>query len=312
MKRSIIIVLSLILLSRSLLSCSNVSDRSENRRNRNSRDDTEYNDDSDSWYDDDEVSAYHDDYDDWDPNNIEAESGVYGVYSISDIDQLNGMFILSSDQRSLLDCNNKYSKFSPFVALYEIGYTNNVPICRELFSVEPIQIHSGERLVLVGDGWTNLSSASRDSSTIKYKNAVFMGYGNRYSGITNKTLDTGGIDLNQIQSINGIDLSGLGGEIDNYNYALSDTFLRFEETYFGFCLLTENYQELINVDYFEGTQHISEDISMCNSYFSVPYHGFDGELPVITTNDGYFIIDTSSLSSGYLYVINGVLIEIPE
>lgn len=252
--------------------------------------------------------------------------------SINDIDKLNGLYKLNSDEKTFVSLDNERVRdlfTDPETGswmcicqseLYESYFEGDKEGIWDIFSAHPIQIHSGEKLVLAGDEWTNLDEEQKSKGIIYCRNAESIGYGNiqyttgMYGGnLVGKHGVINRLNLSDINTISGIEILKSGSNARAYSDALSKTNLKMVSNEIYYTLLSKKKDDTIDFSYYEGTKSVSKKVVMSDPFYCIhsdslntsqsffmEYH--DYELQINKTDKGYFIIDTSVLGNG-LYVI---------
>lgn len=271
-----------------------------------------------------------DEYDDYD-----FSDSYNNAYSINDINQLDGIYILSSDEKTLTSIEDgrwdelssprmsmeNYSaiggsgqrhKYGFYSGQEDEGYWN-------VFSgyAHPIQLNPGERLVLVG---TEGSSLSLDGK-IYARACSVIGYGNIadttdmwYGQLGDKGTDYH-YDIRKITAINGVEIFKDAEYFKDCNKALESTDLRLVLGESTCILLSDIYNDTVDIEYYEGTNISSKKVRMSDAFYVMSAHPYDYAnevidfaryydmtIDVVPTNNGYFYLDTSSLDKG-LYII---------
>ena len=60
--------------------------------------------------------------------------------------------------------------------------------------------------------------------------------------------------------------------------------------------------ENVDIEFYKGTEYVTLSIAMCDPYYKLSGHS-DYFIPIIQTQNGYFIIDLSSMKAG-TYVLS--------
>ncbi len=231
----------------------------------------------------------------------ELEQRRYSL-ALSDISLLNGFFMLDQSKQNLYamtyesTCSGHYEG----IDLYR---------CEEL----PLGINrdKGETLVILGDEWRLRSDYEQENMIINVCDITLLGYGN------SSMLETSGISVDDIISVNGITITPKESSTTmDKNYELITQQLKGTDIscvydfqvsrYIPMCkyLVSSKYNAAVTCQYYEGTQYKSATVNMKEPF--VLFDQFDDattiSLPVQTTQNGYFIVDISSLPSG-MYAI---------
>lgn len=251
-----------------------------------------------------EVMDDENDIVDWSYDEKTGEESVelLYTYSLSDINTLDGVFRLNADQNSVTQI------------IGDLRSGNGVGICEYDgnkvdmwlgYGVTPTDINraNGEKLVLVGSEWANLSENDKEAGERPISRLELIGYGN-FSMLSDRS-------RTEILDIQNIDISTINADEKAVNDVLSSTGLSYH-TYYEIgdmfrprdLLLSDQYGMNVTLSYYEGTQYSTIDIAMADSYYLKPRTITD-DIPRVSvqqTKEGYFILDISGLSSG-LYAL---------
>ena len=250
-------------------------------------------DDWDEWEEEDWIVE---DYDDWEYGDPEWDNYMEfddsdGTYSVDEASMLDGLFKLSADGQTLTEI---LSDDEPGTTIQT--YDGN-SVDWWLCSSYPTEIARGEKLVLAGTEWGNRSENDKKAGVMYYQELNLLGY-------TNLILSD--MKASDVEALNGIDISGINEDLDSVNSAISGEGLKYHEYFVlndsftpNHLLLTSTFEADAEVGYYEGTEYIPMNVSMCSPCFYYEKGFTDSKvLPVEKTNNGYFVIDTSGLSSG--------------
>ena len=234
--------------------------------------------------------------DDWEYGDAEWDNDMVfddyeDSYPVAEASQLNGLFKLSSDGQTLTQI---FSEDEPGTTIESYdGNSVNWWLC----SSYPTEIARGEKLVLAGTEWGNRSENDKKAGIMYYQELNFLGY-------TNLVLSD--MKASDIETLNGIDISGINDDLASVNSAISGEGLKYHE-YFVLndsftpknLLLTSACDAEAEVGFYDGTEYVPMDVIMCSPCFYYEKQFTDSKvLHVDKTNNGYFVIDTSGLASG--------------
>lgn len=228
----------------------------------------------------------------------------YYTYPLSDIDTLDGVFRLDRDSDTVTQ------------VIGDLGSGNGIRITRYDgnkyntwlgWGVSPTDIDrtNGEKLILVGSEWGNMSQADKEAGVISMSQLELLGYTN-ISMLSDRP-------RTEIQEIQNIDISSVNGDEEAVNEALSSTGLRYH-TYYVLndsfrpkdLLLTDQYMQEVTFSYYAETKYSTLNISMGDPCYLGGRTVTDDtpKVSVQQTKEGYFILDISNLSPG-LYAVEG-------
>lgn len=184
----------------------------------------------------------------------------YYTYPLSDIDTLDGVFRLNRDSDTVTQ------------VIGDLGSGNGIRITRYDgnkyntwlgWGVSPTDIDrtNGEKLILVGSEWGNMSQADKEAGVISMSQLELLGYTN-ISMLSDRP-------RTEIQEIQNIDISSVNGDEEAVNEALSSTGLRYH-TYYVLndsfrpkdLLLTDQYMQEVTFSYYAETKYSTLNISM--------------------------------------------------
>jgi hypothetical protein len=222
-----------------------------------------------------------------------AEEATYmDAIPLSEVNSLNGIYRLNTSEETLIPLYDTvyFKRIEKFDGEKFDGY-----ICCPMAEY-PVSIDQskGEQLVLVGTEAANRAESESDIINIYTINVV--GYGN-YSMLNDLQAD-------EMQEIQGIDLSQNGDDVGVINDALEGTGLSYHYysvlndsfRYVG-LLVSQNQEATVTYSEYEGTQYVTTNVSMINPYYLVDWSDYT-TVSIEKTQNGYFIVDTSSLPSG--------------
>lgn len=204
------------------------------------------------------------------------------TYSLNDVDHLNGLFQLKTSDNKLIQMYDKlrgknitwYQGLSKKQAKKYLGHMG--------FTMDDARVidrANGEKLVLIGYEWSNLSKSEQDSMMIL--RCKFPGYGN-YSM------------LNEVDMDNTKDIRG--NKVFSFRYNVMNNIA--EKT----TILSTMKNDVCTYSSYEGTKSTQTKIAMINPcYIALRDNAIS--VPIKKTQKGYFIVDVSSLASGY-YVVS--------
>lgn len=256
--------------------------------------DYEYGDDMES-NDDDRA---------FDEEGVEESIEQLYTYSLDDIYTLNGVFRLNENADTVTQVVGNLGSGNG-VRIME--YDGNEGDDWLGWGAVPTDINreNGEKLVLVGTEWANMSQADKESGVIPMNHLNFLGYGN-ISMLSN-------MSRTEILDIQNIDISSVSEDEEAVNAALSGTGLRYH-TYYVIqdsfrpkdLLLTDQYMQEVAVSYYEGTEYLTLNIAMADPCY-LGARTVTEDTPTVSvqqTKEGYFILDVSGLPQG-LYAVEG-------
>ena len=209
----------------------------------------------------------------------------FPVFSMSDIETLDGFFCLRSDGQSLIMPEEVSHRKTDGV------YSENFEglICRTLFSPLDINTTEGDKIILIGAEGGNRAQSAMDEMMIYPMHLI--GYSNAYM------MDE--VELDEIQEMQGIDISAVNNDIDAVNQAISSSNISCCDTgsEFGDLVFSSISGEALSYAVYEGTAYNTWDVVMENPYY---YLRNDERkyVPIEKTKEGYFIVDMTGLEAG--------------
>lgn len=212
------------------------------------------------------------------------------TYNISAVGSLDGLFRLDASKQNLRSIANRLNIDG--IHSYD-GEEFSGHICESKNEAFPINQTDGEKFVIVGGEY-------RGSNKIKVYNASFIGYSNISEFYRVKLKDT--IDFQ------GVDVSKISNDYEAVNEALSGTGVHFhrcrdnQSQKFIELILADEKDKIVNYSAYYGTQSKTMSVTMSRFCYLVKDETA-AFVPIEKTQDGYFIIDTSSLSAG-IYVVD--------
>jgi hypothetical protein len=224
-----------------------------------------------------------------------AEEAYLDDIPLSTVNDLNGIYRLNTSEETLIPLYDSvyFKRIEAFDGEDFDGY-----ICCMMADPVIIDQDNGNELVLVGTEAANRAKSEADE--IKIYGIKVVGYGN-YSMLNNMQAD-------ELQEVQGIDLSQNNGDVGVINDALEGTGLSYHFynvlndsfRYVG-LLVSQNQEDTVTYSEYEGTQYVTVNVAMINPYYLVEWNDYT-TVPIEKTQNGYFIVDTSSLSSG-IYMV---------
>lgn len=161
--------------------------------------------------------------------------------------------------------------------------------------------YSGDSILITENQWNSLPPDQKTGMTVTVYPAVLLGYGNRL------LCDT--VAVTDLETVEGIPVSEVNQDPEAINAALLGSGFKSLHCKNGnedFChLLADSYERSMYYSCLESGHSVTHSVIMTNPYIS---YREDAPIavPVQVTEDGYYIIDLSSLASGS-YVLNGVV-----
>ena len=158
-------------------------------------------------------------FDDWEYGDAEWDNDMVfddyeDSYPVEEASQLNGLFKLSSDGQTLTQI---FSEDEPGTTIESYdGKSVDWWLC----SSYPTEIARGEKLVLAGTEWGNRSENDKKAGVMYYQELNFLGY-------TNLVLSD--MNASDIETLNGIDISGINDDLASVNSAISGEGLKYHE-----------------------------------------------------------------------------------
>lgn len=244
-----------------------------------------------------------------DNNDVQADMELTiagSVWSIEDINSLNGYFVLNLSDGTLTEICEKLShEYNNEIARWDgkeldewqyIYYTDYLPTV--------VDRTKGEKLVLVGKAWSGRSEKRKKA--MEYEACKLIGYGNPY-------LLSQDMKLSDFQTVCGIDVSEIN-DTETINKVLDDTTFSFHiysDLYIGKLANMQNDLLVISSEYgatftygsFSGTEFITQNVAMITPFYTRSQKNTDVTIPIEITMDGYAEVDISSLESG-VWLIN--------
>lgn len=214
------------------------------------------------------------------------------TYSLNDISSLSGFFVLNQNSDLISVPRAKDRGFYESTKKY-LHRTDSLPIC--------LDRSKGDKLVVVGGEWEGRSRYEKTNMIMEIHNLNFLGYGNMYMF---EDLST-----DEMDNINGISISKINDDAEKLRQALSGTGIScvysggFDHIY----LISSQYNTPVTCGFYEGTEYKSMTVNLTHP-FIVPDRENPIIVPVQATQNGYFIIDVSTLPAG-MYAVDGMLGE---
>ena len=204
------------------------------------------------------------------------------TYSLNDVDNLNGLFQLKASDNKLIQMYDKlrgknitwYQGLSKKQSKKYLGH-----MAFTMDDARVINRASGEKLVLVGSEWENLTKSEQESMLIL--RCRFPGYGN-YSMLNE-------VDMDNMKDIR-------GNKVFSFQYnVMNDSATKT-------TILSTMKNDVCTYSSYEGTKSVQTKVAMINPcYIALRDNAIS--VPIKKTQKGYFIVDVSSLASGY-YVLS--------
>ncbi len=217
----------------------------------------------------------------------------------NDISLLNGFFLLKQSSAQDLFAMTVVNDFKGHYESKGLYKCDDLPLglCRD----------NGDKLVIVGEEWGVRSEYEKSNMLINVNGITLLGYGK-------SQIKDGNISVDNMTSVNGITISPkissstsdknceqITGQLRGtdisciYGYNVTSTYpiQKF--------LVSNKYNTAVTCEYYDGTQYGSTTFNL-----NEPFILLDDEksffVPVQPTQNGYFIVDVSSLPSG-IYAI---------
>ncbi len=213
------------------------------------------------------------------------------LYDLSAVNTLNGLFRLNESKQKLRNITDRLD-IEGIHSYDDDKFSGH--ICEAKDAPVVIQQTSGEKLVVVGNEYDG-------SDQFKVYPASFIGYSNTSAFYRVKLADT--IDFM------GADVSGISKDYKAVNQALQGTGVSFHrcqdnQSVYRYIelFLSEKKDQTVHYSVYSGTQSKTNFVQMTHSSFLVK----DDDMvyaPIQKTQEGYFIIDTSSLKPG-IYAVD--------
>lgn len=206
--------------------------------------------------------------------------GAY-TYSVSDVDNLNGLFQLKASENKLIQMYDKlrgknitwYQGLDKNQSKSYLGY-----MAFAMDDAPVIHRSNGEKVVLIGNEWANRAKSQQNS--IRILKCKFAGYGN-YSMLNE-------VDMDHMKDIRGNKVFSFQYNVMN-NIATKTT------------ILSAMKNDVCTYSSYDGTKAVQTKVAMINPcYIALRDNAI--RVPIKKTQKGYFTIDVSSLTAG-CYVI---------
>lgn len=213
------------------------------------------------------------------------------TYSLSEINTLNGFFVLTSDSNVTGVPKTTYGGYYGSTDK-NLCKSDSLPVC--------LDRSKGDKLIVVGSEWEGRSRYDKQHMIIDIFNLELLGYGDMYTFAD--------FDTDKMDNVNGISISQINDDENAITQALSGSGITCVKEDFGSLedryLLSSQYNAPVTCGFYEGTEYKTVSANLANP-FIVADEDNPIELSVQTTSNGYFIVDVSGLPAG-MYAIDSL------